>query len=292
MQRIMKSLFLLLTLLALNSSTSLLAQTGHIQSLESLPYLKSSTTLVVLDSIALGETPYNIIIKNFIDQHWTISSTRYIPRDSLTDYLTDRRYSMLFKNDVLRAERRVKGTSFIRFNEIGVYLMTRNNLDNYRSSDAIAKILAVDIRDTATYQYKLGTLLKAMHLYLKDIQSQRLTKNNYEKKLNQYLNQYNALVPDYTLLVNVEELPDKIKSPKRIKRYYDFPVSLVSKDSIRTHVYQETEKMAILHIHPRNSGIQVIACEDGKILYAAKTSRYGRISPEDFISIVRAARDD
>lgn len=265
----------------------LYGQIGPIQSCEWLPYVKETTTLVVLDS---ADTPYNRIIRPWVNAYWELSPVKFIPRDSLYRYIGERDYSMLFKNNVARLERRVRGTSRIQFNEIGLYLCNKNQLDHYRSGDAIGKILVEEIDKPETYEYKLGALLRAMYQYLVLLDAGKIDKNNYEEELEVYLNRFNLDIPDYVLWVDKAELPDRITDERSMQRYYKHPFRLVDKEEIQEATARADSRVAILHLHPRASRVDVIAVHDGKMLYSQTTRKYGQLSVQDLVSISRAGR--
>ncbi len=263
---------------------SVCSQTGNILNCENVYQVKESTTLVVLDD---SSTTYNEIVRQTIDQYWTISPIKYIFRYELELYLGEREYTMILKNGATRIERRAAGSSEIQFNEIGIYPCNRGySLSNYHARDAYAKIRVSDIDQPATYLYKLKALIPAMHLYLLYLDQGEINKNNFQKQLDKWMNDSPQVTHDMTLYVPLEEMPPRFNNQESFERYYDHPVRVVPRDTIQHVLSDALENVAILNIHPDLADIQVIA-SNGHILYAAPTLTYKVLSTDDIINLSR-----
>ena len=283
MDSILRFLFLF-SLLASGSYHVLLGQTGNYLTCERVFEVKSTTTIVVLDD---SSSTYNQIMRRAMEKYWDISPVEFTTESQIIQYLGDRAYTFLIKNQAIRIEKRVKGESRIQFNEIALYPGYRT-IENeaFHARDAYAKIRVDSLHKTDSYLYKLEGLIHTMHEYLEYASQGKIRRNTYGKDLNRFLNQYHARLSQKTLYVTEEDVPDRYKE---LLAYYEHSLSFVSKAELQELIAKKSSDAAFLHIHPLVSWIYVIDISSGHILYGKKTTEYKTLTSQDFRNLSRAA---
>ncbi len=275
-------------IIALLTYTEVYSQTATDRGAEFYRLFKGTTTLIVLDE---GDSSlYNDLMKEAIEKYWTISPYEFIRQTQLYSYLNKSDYSLLVKNSTERTIKKVRGTSVIRNNEIGLFVSGRGAMDLYVANDAVAFIKFEDVLKVDQYAYKLKGLVRAMHNYVTDFLAMKeIDRHNREKEENIFLNQHNPQLRDHTLYINKEDMPSSLQKTENIEKRYKFPVKLVNENEIREAIDQEKKGIAFLHLHPRVKLIQVIRTEDGHFLYSGSSAKYNQFIGRDLAAISKAA---
>ncbi|RMG24137.1 MAG: hypothetical protein D6730_13120 [Bacteroidetes bacterium] len=258
------------------------AQIGQEHACAKIHEIANTTTLVVLDEDSL----YNSLIHYAVDSFWTLTPVKYIPRDDLPLYEGDKGYSMLVRNNSIRVVHRAgRRTSSIKMNDLGLYLCDQGALENYLTRDALVAVPFRNLMDTEAYAHKLIGLVQSMQAYAAFLKEQNISPNKFEKALKTYKTRYLKELMYRKLLICEDDLPEKLRDLKKLKKVYKFEVEIVDKARMADAIKRQDMEVAFFHIHPRQREYYIMDARGGRLMYAAKVIDYGELKLKDFAAL-------
>lgn len=197
----------------------------------------NTKTMVVLQDNPLLE--YNMVIKEVMEQEWTITEFEFITVSKFDELRKDPQYSFLhmlpvrFENDKTDARYR------FLFLSLG---------GNYFRKDQMPDIASVPLSyfgvEEDNYIYKLAILVRFIQ------QHAMLIKEKPEIISANVLQHYNDNIRDIkskTLYVLEEELAPEVNSTARIKKVYPYKFRIVTKEDITEAIKARDESVVFLH---------------------------------------------
>jgi len=209
----------------------------YVPSREDINAFFNTKTLVVLLDNPLLE--YNSIIKEVMQQEWTITEFDFITFKEFEELRLDPQYSFLymsmvmFDNDKTDAQYR-----FLHLSLGGDYFRMNQMPD-------IASVpLAYYSVEEDNYNYKLALLVRFIQQHAK------LVKEHPEIVSANVFKYYNNNIKDIktkTLYVLEEELSKEVNSAARIRNIYPYKVKIVEKEEITEAIKNREEDVVFLH---------------------------------------------
>jgi hypothetical protein len=225
------SLILALTLLPV----SLFCQ-SNVPTKEELARFPKTKTLVVLEDNQISE--YNIILKQVMPQEWTITPYDFISWKEFDKKRLDPSYSFITLNQVEYE----KDKSKAKYNFICL-LLGGNAYTLTSMPDLCSVPLSYYGVGDEDYSYKLGIFLRFMQNHVKMLMEKpSLASENILKHYNDNISQLQGK----TLYLVPEEMAKEINTAAKIKKVYNGPFKLVSKEEIRQAI---SDKKDIVFLH-------------------------------------------
>ncbi len=229
-----KIIFLMISLL----SISAIAQNVAPSQADIQVFLKS-TTYVVLDQSMFGTT-YNEKIKAAMEKHWKITPYEFITRAEYAQKRRDPKASFLAKTEVYFDKDKQK----IKYQFLNLMLGTQSG--RVTSMHDLANFpLAYAGGSDENYSYKLGMILIFMQNHI------NLIKNNpklNDKNIIRYYNNQRTEIHDKTLYVLADELSNEVNSIQKIKKYYQYPVKIVTKQEVEQAINSRNKNIVFFHV--------------------------------------------
>jgi hypothetical protein len=199
-------------------------------------FFNTKTMVVLLDNPLLE---YNSVIKEVMEQEWTITKFEYINFEQFEELRNDPQYSFLYMSQV----------SFEKDKTDAKYRFLSLSLGgNYERKDQMPDIASVPLAyysvDEDNYIYKLAILVRFMQ------QHALLVNEHPEIISSNVLQHYNDNIKDIkgkTLYLLEEELSPEVNSTTRIKKIYPYSFKIVTKDDITEAIKNRDEKVVFLH---------------------------------------------
>lgn len=199
-------------------------------------FFNTKTMVVLLDNPLLE---YNSIIKEVMQQEWTITEFDFITFKEFEELRLDPQYSFLymsmvmFDNDKTDAQYR-----FLHLSLGGDYFRMNQMPD-------IASVpLAYYSVEEDNYNYKLALLVRFIQQHAK------LVKEHPEIVSANVFKYYNNNIKDIktkTLYVLEEELSKEVNSAARIRNIYPYKIKIVEKEEITEAIKNREEDIVFLH---------------------------------------------
>jgi hypothetical protein len=199
-------------------------------------FFNTKTLVVLLDNPLLE---YNSIIKEVMEQEWTITDYEFITFKEFEEKRMDPQYSFLymsmvmFDNDKTDAQYR-----FLHLSMGGDYFRINQMPD-------IASVpLAYYSVEEDNYTYKLALLVRFIQ------QHALLIKDHPEIVSANVFKYYNNNMKDIktkTLYVLQEELSKEVNSAARIRSVYPYKFKIVTKDDITEAIKNKDQDVVFLH---------------------------------------------
>ena len=223
-----------------------------------------STTMVVLDANPF--TGYNVIIKDIMSEHWTITPFEIITYDRFESIRNDPKHSFIFLSKV-QLEKDRKETFYMYLN---IVMGVRS-----RSLTAMPELLSIPLAytgvDEEAYEDILPLMIRFAQIHLDNLKTARNPNNFYN--LKNYSDD-SRLLKDMTLLVQESDLAEEVNTVEKIKKDYPGDVRIVTAEEIAKAIEEKTPNTAVLHqVSPGendNSGrsyCQVYGTADAKLYY-------------------------
>jgi hypothetical protein len=226
-------------------------------------FFHTKTMVVLLDNPLLE---YNMVIKEVMEQEWTITPFEYITFKQFEELRMDPQYSFLYMSQVTFEND--KTDARYRFMHLSLG-------GNYFRKDQMPDIASVPLSyysvEEDNYVYKLAILVRFMqnHALLVREQPKIVSAN--------VLQHYNDNIRDIkqkTLYVLEDELAPQVNSTARIKKVYPYKFRIVTKEDITEAIKNREEDIVFLHkVGPEGTKINarcykvVIGAADANFYY-------------------------
>jgi hypothetical protein len=199
-------------------------------------FFNTKTMVVLLDNPLLE---YNIVIKDVMQQEWTITPFEFITFAQFEELRKDPQYSFLYMCQV----------SFERDKTDAKYRFLSLSLGgNYERKDQMPDLASVPLAyysvDEDNYIYKLAILVRFIQ------QHALLIRDHPEIVSANVLQHYNDNIKDIkgkTLYLLEEELSPEVNSTARIKKIYPYNFKIVTKEDITEAIKDRDENVVFLH---------------------------------------------
>ena len=236
-------------------------------------FFNTKTMVVLLDNPLLE---YNMIIKEVMEQEWTITPFEYISFAQFEELRKDPQYSFLYMSQV----------TFEHDKTDAKYRFLHLSLGgDYFRKDQMPDIASVPLAyysvDEDNYNYKLAILVRFIQNHA------LLIKEHPEIVSANVLQHYNDNIKDIkqkTLYVLEEELAPDVNSTARIKKVYPYKFRIVTKEDITEAIKNRDDNVVFLHkVGPEGTKINarcykvVIGAADANFYYFD----YHKISSKD-----------
>lgn len=197
----------------------------------------NTKTLVVLDNNPLME--YNSVIKEVMEQEWTITEFEFISSKEFEEKRKDPQYSFLYLSMVKFDNDKTDATyRFLHLSLGGDYYRVNQMPD-------LASIpLSYFSVEEDNYIYKLALLVRFIQNHTNLIKEKpEIVSANVFK----YYNNNMEDVKTKTLYVLEEELAKDVNSAARIRKVYPHKFQIVTKDEITEAIKNRDENIVFLH---------------------------------------------
>jgi hypothetical protein len=210
---------------------------SYVPTREDIKAFFNTKTMVVLPDNPLLE--YNYVIKEVMEQEWTITQFEYITFKQFEEMRRDPQYSFFYMSQV----------SFEKDKTDAKYRFLSLSLGgNYERKDQMPDIASVPLAyysvEEDNYIYKLAILVRFM-------QKHALLVNEHPEIVSaNVLQHYNDNIKDIkgkTLYLLEEELSPEVNSTARIKKIYPFSFKIVTKEEITEAIKNRDENIVFLH---------------------------------------------
>lgn len=233
--RIMRKIVFILIMMLLPIA-SIFSQ-DYIPSRDDINSFYNTKTLVVLQDNPLLE--YNSVIKEVMNQEWTITEFDFISFTEFEELRSDPQYSFLYMTSVMFDND--KTDARYRFLHLSL------GGDYYRMNqmpDIASVPLAYYSVDEDNYIYKLALLVRFMqnHALLIKEKPEIVSANVFK-----YYNNNMQDIKTKTLYVLEEELSKEVNSVARIRKVYPYKFKIVSKDEITEAIKNRDNDIVFLH---------------------------------------------
>lgn len=230
----MKRILLLLPALLLGIH---LAGQAPFPSKEEIQQFRESKTCVVLEEDLFSA--YNSIIKDAMEQYWTITPFEFIDVGEFNTRNTDKRYSFIVLTETNYEKDKTR--SVYKF----INLLQGKRVEKLGQMPEICAVpLAYSGEDDLEYGYKLGAILEFMQKHA------RLIIEDPSKTGRKYLKYYNENIPrisSKTILAKEEDLSPQINTPERVQAYYSGSFRIVGEEEIVKAIEDKAPGVLILH---------------------------------------------
>ncbi|MBA7519582.1 hypothetical protein ES705_11661 [subsurface metagenome] len=260
-------------------STIIIAQ-SYIPSRDDINAFFNTKTMVVLLDNPLLE--YNIVIKEVMEQEWTITEFEYITFKEFEELRFDPQYSFLYMSQVTFENDKTDARYRFLHLSLGGDYFRKNQMPDIASIPLSYYNVEED-----NYIYKLAILVRFIQKHA------LLIKDHPEIVSANVLQHYNNNIKDIkgkNLYLLEEELSDEVNSTARIKKIYSYDFRIVTKENITEAIANRDKDIVFLHkVGPEGTKINarcykiIIGAADANFYYFD----YHKISnkkPDGFLS--------
>lgn len=194
-------------------------------------------TLVVLPDNPLLE--YNYIIKEVMDQEWTITEFDYISFKEFEELRMDPQYSFLYMSQVTFENDKTDARYRFLHLSLGGDYFRKNQMPDIASVP-----LAYYSVEEDNYTYKLAILVRFMQNHALLIKEH---PNIISANVLQHYNDNIKDIKQKTLYVLEEELSKEVNSTARIKKVYPYKFRIVTKEDVTESIKNRDQNVVFLH---------------------------------------------
>ena len=222
-----------------------------------------STTYVVEDRDPFSQ--FNQHLQSAMEKHWHLTPWEVITFSEFERMRTDPDKSFMIFADI-------KQRNLEEVYEFINFVMGDRKRDFESMPDLGSVPLAYRDVNKAGYYYKMGAFVKFMQTYAIE------QANTPRLRLSRFFNVKDEALKSMELWLLEEELASNINTLEKIRRFYPYPVRIVTREEIAEAIDNDRDDVALLHkIGPEdtmpNDGKKcwkfIIAAKDGRILYSA-----------------------
>ncbi len=223
----------------------------------------NSTTYVVEDRDPFSE--FNKYLLEAMEKHWTITPFEVISFDEFHRLRTNEDASFMVLADIKQKN----------LDEVYVFInfVMGDKKRDFESMPDLASVpLAYREADDYDYLYKMGAFVKFMQTHVsKEDDTPRM-------RLARIMNVNDDRLKQMELWLLEKELAPEIRSEEAIRKYYPYPVKLVTPEQIEEAIAQDREDVAFLHkLGPEDATRLgrgkcwkfIISAADGSVLYSS-----------------------
>lgn len=226
-------------------------------------FFNTKTMVVLLDNPLLE---YNMVIKEVMEQEWTITPYEYITFKEFEELRRDPQYSFLYMSQVTFEND--KTDARYRFLHLSLG-------GDYFRKDQMPDIASVPLAyysvDEDNYIYKLGILVRFIQNHAILVKEK---PNIVSANVLQHYNDNMKDIKQKTLYVLEEELAPEVNSTARIKKVYPYKFQIVTKEDITEAIKDRDENKVFLHkVGPEGTKMNarcykvIIGAADAKFYY-------------------------
>ena len=242
-------------------------------------FFNTKTMVVLLDNPLLE---YNIVIKEVMEQEWTITDFEFISINEFEKLRFDPQYSFLYMSRVTFDNDKTDAVYRFLHLSLGGDYFRKNQMPDIASVP-----LAYYSVEEDNYIYKLAILVRFIqnHALLIKEKPQIVSAN--------VLQHYNDNMKDIkgkTLFLLEEELADDVNSTARIKKIYSSKFRIITKEDVTEAIAQRDENIVFLHkVGPEGTKINarcykiIIGAADANFYYF-DYHKISSKSPDGFLS--------
>lgn len=225
---------LLLTVLL---SVQFISAQDYVPSRDDVNAFFNTKTLVVLLDNPLLE--YNQVIKEVMEQEWTITEFEFISFKEFEEKRFDPQYSFLYMSQVMFDNDKTDARYRFLHLSLGGDYFRKNQMPDLASVP-----LAYYSVEEDNYIYKLAVLVRFIQNHAKLIKEQpEIISANVFKHYNNNIKD----IKSKTLYVLEEELAKDVNSAARIRKVYPYKFQIVTKDEITEAIASRDESIVFLH---------------------------------------------
>ncbi|GAB4427428.1 MAG: hypothetical protein OHK0039_45740 [Bacteroidia bacterium] len=262
------------------------AQEGGRLSFEKFGNFRNTTTLVVLYDTTPG---YNEAIQQVFRQSWNITPYRFIQENELLRYASDEAYSMIVRDNSEKTHSRTSGTTLIRRNHLAIYPCGKGApLKNYGGKEAVAQFRMVNIDLVADYTHLVPLLVRTMQQYLRFLEQETLTEDNFETKFEYFRNAQVGKLASMRLLIDAGTLSADLVDEAALRAAYTYDFERVETGAMADELAPAPADAALLYLSPDGTDLYVIGIAEGEILYHAYRSADTPLQAADLEKIASA----
>lgn len=219
-------------------------------------------TMIVLEDNKMCE--YNLILQELVPDEWTVTPFDFLPWKSFDANKKDKSLSFLIQDRVMFEKDKANAR----------YLFMSLLLGG--SSKGLSKIpdlcsvpLAYYGANEDTYNYKVGIFLRFIQNHVKLITNDPSIAS---KNIMEYYNKNIQKLEGKTLYLIAEELDKEVNTEAKIKKVYNGPFKLVTKEDIQEAIADKNPDVVFLHKVGPGKNISNARCF--KILVGAADAQF------------------
>jgi len=196
---------------------------------------QNSTTCVVLED---GISPYNIYIKNAVNQHWKTTPFEFISKEEFEARRHNSKYSFLMLMEYFYD----KDPGGVSYSYISLVLGDKSrDINNMPELGSIPLLYSDD--SNLDYEYALPAIVQFLQIHAKNLERRRF--NIYIRGLGYY---NSSGFKDMQLLMNKDKMAPDAYSVEKINTVYPYFVKLLSSSEIKEEI-ASNPKNALFHFH-------------------------------------------
>ena len=236
----------------------------------------NSTTYVVEDRDPFSE--FNKYLLEAMEKHWTVTPFEVISFDEFHRLRTNEDASFMILADIKQKN----------LDEVYVFInfVMGDKKRDFESMPDLASVpLAYRDADDYDYLFKMGAFVKFMQTHVsKEDDTPRM-------RLARIMNVNDDRLKQMELWLLEKELAPEIRSEEAIRKYYPYPVKLVTPEQIEEAIAQDRQDVAFLHkLGPEDATRLgrgkcwkfIISAADGSVLYSSSHD-VDRRTPDAFL---------
>lgn len=203
----------------------------------------NSKTLIVYEGSMFS--PYNIYIKEMVEQYWKITPFEFIDYNEFEENMTDSTLSFLVLTDT-RFERDKSG---IHYNFINLLLGA--NVKSITEMPEIGSLpLSYSDGSEEKYYYKLKVIIRFLQNRAKELRDQPVTSS---MKYLKYYNKNRHKIKLNTLLIVENDLSYEAGSAEVISKYYPNTIRVISDDELEKAISDDKDALFLHYVGPEEN---------------------------------------